>query len=288
MIKSAVSLKAHAKINLHLEVLGKRSDGFHDLVSVFAPISLADELLMQRIPDKKECKVLSPLAELPVENTITRAYEEFKNFTGISEGVSVRILKRIPEGAGLGGGSSDAASVLLGLNDMFSSDLKEEDLRAIALKIGSDVPFFLKESAGVVTGRGELFEPIQARTDCFGILIWPDVQSSTKEAYSLLDQQKGMLSGEHEAWGYEKLVAQYQAPFKVWRFVNDFQPVLEQRYPVIAQARKELYEQGAEFAQMSGSGSAVFGLFGSENLMTSAFQTLLKRWRWCKPFLLLA
>lgn len=142
MIKSAISLKAHAKINLHLEVLGKRSDGFHDIVSVFAPISLADELLMQRKPDKKECKVLSPLAELPAENTITRAYEEFKNFAGISEGVSVRILKRIPEGAGLGGGSSDAASVLRGLNDMFSTGLTEEDLRVIALKIGSDVPFF--------------------------------------------------------------------------------------------------------------------------------------------------
>ena len=93
MIKSAISLKAHAKINLHLEVLGKRNDGFHDIVSVFAPVSLDDELLMQRIPDKR-CIVLSPLAELPEENTITRTYEEFKNFTGISEGISVRVLKK--------------------------------------------------------------------------------------------------------------------------------------------------------------------------------------------------
>ena len=97
-----------------------------------------------------------------------------------------------------------------------------------------------------------------------------------------------MLSHECETSGYEKLAAQYMAPFRTWRVVNDFQPVLEQRYPVIGRVRKELYEQGAAFAQMSGSGSAVFGLFSSESLMASAFQVLAKRWSWCKPFLLLA
>ena len=103
-----------------------------------------------------------------------------------------------------------------------------------------------------------------------------------------MDRQKELHTGEYAAWGAEKLMAQYRSPLKAWRFVNDFQSALEQRYPVIARVRKELYEQGADFAQMSGSGSAIFGLFSSEGALASAFQVLATRWRWCKPFLLLA
>lgn len=283
MIKSAVSLKAHAKINLHLEVLGKRSDGFHDLVSVFAPISLADELLMQRIPDKKECKVLSPLAELPVENTITRAYEEFKNFTGISEGVSVRILKRIPEGAGLGGGSSDAASVLLGLNDMFSADLKEEDLRAIALKIGSDVPFFLGNGAAVVKGRGEEIKRLSLFSDYFGILIYPGIKSATPRAYSLLGRKESEI--RKPAFDPELFCGK---DCREWPFFNSFEDVLFNEYPAIKKAKLDLLKYGADFALMSGAGSSVFGLFKDEKTAENAYSKLFAEYPQCFFFLLLA
>lgn len=283
MIKSAVSLKAHAKINLHLEVLGKRSDGFHDLVSVFAPISLADELLMQRIPDKKECKVLSPLAELPVENTITRAYEEFKNFTGISEGVSVRILKRIPEGAGLGGGSSDAASVLLGLNDMFSADLKEEDLRAIALKIGSDVPFFLGNGAAVVKGRGEEIKRLSLFSDYFGILIYPGIKSATPRAYSLLGRKESGI--RNPAFNPELFCGK---DCREWPFFNSFEDVLFNEYPAIKKAKLDLLTYGADFALMSGAGSSVFGLFKDEKTAENAYSKLFAEYPQCFFFLLLA
>ena len=283
MIKSAVSLKAHAKINLHLEVLGKRSDGFHDLVSVFAPISLADELLMQRIPDKKECKVLSPLAELPVENTITRAYEEFKNFTGISEGVSVRILKRIPEGAGLGGGSSDAASVLLGLNDMFSSDLKEEDLKAIALKIGSDVPFFLEDGAAVVKGRGEEIKRVSLFSDYFGILIYPGIKSATPRAYSLLGRKESEI--RKPAFNPKLFCGK---DCREWPFFNSFEDVLFNEYPAIKKAKLDLLTYGADFALMSGAGSSVFGLFKDEKTAENAYSKLFAEYPQCFFFLLLA
>lgn len=283
MIKSAVSLKAHAKINLHLEVLGKRSDGFHDLVSVFAPISLADELLMQRKPDKKECKVLSPLAELPVENTITRAYEEFKNFTGISEGVSVRILKRIPEGAGLGGGSSDAASVLLGLNDMFSADLKEEDLRAIALKIGSDVPFFLGNGAAVVKGRGEEIKRLSLFSDYFGILIYPGIKSATPRAYSLLGRKESEI--RKPAFDPELFCGK---DCREWPFFNSFEDVLFNEYPAIKKAKLDLLKYGADFALMSGAGSSVFGLFKDEKTAENAYSKLFAEYPQCFFFLLLA
>lgn len=283
-----VSLCAYAKINIHLKVLAKRKDGFHNLESIFQRISIADYLSLEKSSDSRSCTVESPLMPLPVGNTLTEVWKAFCNVSDVDTGVRVRLIKNLPAGSGLGAGSSDAAALLKAANELFAMPLSDSELTTLALQVGSDVPFFLKSSAGIVTGRGEVFEPIRARTDCFGILIWPDVQSSTKEAYELLDNQKEALSHECEAWGYEKLAAQYMAPFKTWRFVNDFQPVLEQRYPVIGRVRKELYEQGAAFAQMSGSGSAVFGLFSSESLMASAFQVLAKRWSWCKPFLLLA
>jgi 4-(cytidine 5'-diphospho)-2-C-methyl-D-erythritol kinase len=288
MSADAVSLCAYAKINIHLKVLAKRKDGFHNLESIFQRISIADYLSLEKSSDSRSCTVESPLMPLPVGNTLTEAWKAFCNVSDVDTGVRVRLIKNLPAGSGLGAGSSDAAALLKAANELFAMPLSDSELTTLALQVGSDVPFFLKSSAGIVTGRGEVFEPIRARTDCFGILIWPDVQSSTKEAYELLDKQKEALSHECEAWGYEKLAAQYMAPFKTWRFVNDFQPVLEQRYPVIGRVRKELYEQGAAFAQMSGSGSAVFGLFSSESLMASAFQVLAKRWSWCKPFLLLA
>ena len=288
MSADVVSLCAYSKINIHLKVLAKRDDDFHNLESIFQRISIADYLSIIKSGDAGGCIVKSPLMPLPAENTVTQAWKAFRVATGVNAGITVRLIKNIPAGSGLGAGSSDAAMLLKAANELFATHLTCFELMELALQVGSDVPFFLRDSAGIVTGRGELFEPIQARSDCFGILIWPEVQSSTKDAYSLLDRQKELHTGEYTAWGAEKLIAHYQRPLKAWRFVNDFQSALEQRYPIIARVRKDFYEQGAEFAQMSGSGSAVFGLFSSENAMASAFQGLAKRWGWCKPFLLLA
>ena len=288
MSTDVISLCAYAKINIHLKVLAKREDGFHNLESIFQRISIADYLSITKSNDSHICTVESPLLPLPAENTLTKAWEVFKGATDINTGIKVRLIKNLPAGSGLGAGSSDAAALLKGVNELFSMPLTDSELINLALQVGSDVPFFLREAAEIVSGRGEVFEPVQARTDGFGILIWPDMHSSTKEAYELLDKQKEMLAVEHDAWGYEKLINQYHAPFGTWRFVNDFQPVLEHQYPIIGQVHAELYDQGAAFAQMSGSGSAVFGLFESERLMASAFKVLAKRWSWCKPFLLLA
>ena len=288
MSADAISLCAYAKINIHLKVLAKRDDGFHNLESIFQRISIADYLSIIKSGNSHGCTVESPLLPLPAENTLTKAWKAFQGITGINTGIKVRLIKNLPAGSGLGAGSSDAAALLKGVNELFAMSLTNSELVDIALQVGSDVPFFLRSAAGIVTGRGEVFEPIQARTDCFGRVICPDVQSSTKDAYSLLDKQKEMLSGNHEAWGSERLIKQYHNPLGAWCFVNDFQPALEQHYPVIGCVRKELCEQGAEFARMSGSGSAVFGLFSSERLMASAFTVLAKKWSWCKPFLLLA
>lgn len=284
----AISLCAYAKINIHLQVFDKRSDGFHNLESIFQRISLADYLSVTRSDELHECIVESPFMALPADNTLTHIWGVFKKAAGIKSGIKVRLIKNVPAGSGLGAGSSDAASLLRAVNELFEVRFSDAELKRLALQAGSDVPFFLENAAGIVTGRGELFEPLKARADCFGLLIWPGVHSCTKDAYRLLDKWKERQSGETKEWGAQKLAEQYGAPLKTWRFVNDFQQALERCYPVIRQAALDLYEQGAYFVQMSGSGSAVFGLFEAEGRMFSAFQTLEKKWNWCKSFILLA
>ncbi len=284
MIKSAISLRAHAKINLHLEVLGKRSDGFHDIVSVFAPISLADELLLERIPDNDFCNVLSPFTALPEDNTITKAYKEFKNLTGIKDGISVKVLKRIPEGAGLGGGSSDAAAVLHGLNDMFSAGLGSEDLKAAALNIGSDVPFFLHGGSAIIRGRGDKIKPISITSSSyFGILLYPEIKSSTPRAYKLLDRKDSEIL--NSTFDPELFCGK---DCREWPFFNTFEDVLFKEYPKIKKAKLDLLTYGADFALMSGAGSSVFGLFKDEKTVKNAYSFLLEQYSRCFFFLLLA
>ena len=288
MSADAVSLCAYAKINIHLKVLAKRNDGFHNLESIFQRISIADYLSITRSDNHQDCIIDSPLMQLPSDNTLTKAWKVFQSAAGINGGIQVRILKNIPAGSGLGAGSSDAASLLIAVNELFQVRYTATELAKLAEQIGSDVPFFLTDAASVVAGRGEQCIPIHARTDCFGILIWPEVHSSTKEAYRLLDSAKQIDGIETVPWGAEKIIAHYRLPIEEWRFVNDFQPVIETCYPVVGGACRDLYNNGAAFAHMSGSGSAVFGLFIAAETMQKAVDNISKKWKWCKPFVLLA
>ncbi len=282
MVKNAVSISANAKINLHLEVLGKRKDGFHNIVSVFHPISLADELLIEKQTDSGKCSVYSPLFDLPCKNTITKAYEEFKKASGISDGVLVRLVKNIPVGAGLGGGSSDAASVLLALNKMFETGFSAGELKELALKIGSDVPFFLENRASIVEGRGELMRSVSVNSGYFGVLVYPEIQSSTPEAYSLLARKNEEF---------------YSASFNPedfcnkdcckWPFFNSFEDILFKKYPAIKEVKNSFLAYGADFALMSGAGSSVFGLFSDEKLAKTAYFELFKQYKLTFLFFLL-
>ncbi len=283
MVNSAISVSAYAKINLHLEVLGKRSDGFHDIISVFHPISLSDELLIEEIPRSSECNVFSPLYKLPEENTLTKAYSEFVSFTGIDRAVNVRLIKNIPVGAGLGGGSSDAASLLLVLNRIFDAGLSNEELKRIALKVGSDVPFFIENRASLVTGKGEKMKPVSVKPAYFGLLVYPEIHSSSKIAYSLLKRDElssGFSSINPEDYCYQDCCD--------WPFFNSFEDVLFKEYPKIKELKQELLANGANFALMSGAGSSVFGLFKDEKKAELAYLKLLKQYKSVFLFFLLA
>jgi len=288
-----IDLLAPCKINLHLRVLDRRldrrSDGFHGIESVFQLVSLADRLTVSITGDGPSCTVVSPLMALPPANTITAAVDGFRAATGIKAGIRVEVEKLVPFGAGLGGGSSDAAAVLRALDSLFGTVLPSAVLSGLAAKIGSDVPFFLAGGAAVVTGRGEIVRPIAPRTDLYGVLLSPAVHSSTAEAYSLVDRWQEAGNERCIDWpAVPELEKLYAGSVSAWRFGNSFTAPLAEFHPEIAGALADLRISGADFAQMSGSGSSVFGLFGDESRCDAAHAQLSPRWRQCVKFLLLA
>jgi len=287
---TSIRISAPCKINLHLRVLGIRDDGYHGIESVFQLISLADELSVSIGGDRGSCPVISPRMELPRENTLTKAVDQFRLETGITDGLRVEIEKRVPAGAGLGGGSSDAAFLLKALDRLFDTGLSREAMCRMAAAVGSDVPFFMSAEAAVVTGRGECVTPIASRRDLFGVLVWPDVHCSTREAYSLVDDwiADGLDSGR--LWPRaSELEGLYTGFVSGWSaFGNSFTAPVEAKFPEIRRAREAIEAQGAIFSAMTGSGSSVFGLFDGEKEANAACLKLSTQWVYCVKFLLLA
>lgn len=273
---STIELQAPCKINIHLRVLPKRSDGFHGLESLFQAVSLCDSISLVRTGIENECKIESPGFDLPLDNTVSHAVTVFRDKTGIRTGLRFFLDKQIPSGAGLGGGSSDAAAALVALNQIFETGLSKQEMHALACSIGSDVPFFLGSTAALVQGRGEKLTPIESRGDLYGVLIWPAIHCSTAEAYSLVDTWKTEHPLDHVSWpSVESLATIYSGPLAGWiQFRNSFTAPIEAKYPLIKTAREALLREGAVFAEMSGSGSSVFGLFKEKKEAELAFSQL--------------
>lgn len=284
-----IRMSAPCKINIHLRVRERRADGYHTIESMFQRISFADDISVSVTGPKDSCRLVSPLMELPAENTITRAVSGFRALTGIHSGLLVEINKNVPAGAGLGGGSSDAATTLMALNRLFDTRLSITDVTSIGLSIGSDVPFFLSGAAAVVEGRGEVITPCEGRSDLFGVLIWPELHSSTALGYRLVDEwrENGRLDEAHFPMA-SSLASMYAGPVSEWAFRNSFSAPLEAAYPIIGEAKKDLASCGGAYVEMSGSGSAVFGLFEDGKRSETAFTMLSARWKRCVKFLLLA
>lgn len=245
-----------AKINIGLMVTEKRPDGFHNLETIFYPIQMQDILEVVEADEFKFSLSGIEVAGDPNENLVVKAYQLIKNDFQIPA-VQVHLHKNIPSGAGLGGGSSDAASMLLTLNELFNLGIDQEKLMEYALKLGSDCPFFIQGKPVFATGRGEVMQEIQIELkDYFLILIKPPVHVATAAAYQNITPQKSRLS-------LKGLVG-----FSVnkWKgnILNHFEKYVFQTYPEVEKIKKTLYDQGAAFALMSGSGSAVYGLFRSE------------------------
>ena len=250
----AVKILAPAKINIGLRIIRKRSDNYHDLQTVFYPIHLSDVLEIVKA-DRHE--FYSNIKLEDDANLCLRALDFFCERTGINAEVRMTLKKNIPIGAGLGGGSSDAAAVLLALQDIYGKPLSEIELLNIAEQLGSDVPFFLKKRPAYATGKGEMIEPLSFQLNTFILTVTPEIYVSTPFAYSLVTP-----SGEKDTSLRDALlrlgsdVANYKDAI-----VNDFEQPVFEKFPEIGRIKSEMYASGADFALMSGSGSSVYGFF---------------------------
>jgi 4-diphosphocytidyl-2-C-methyl-D-erythritol kinase len=243
---------APAKINLSLRVLGRRSDGFHEIETLIAPISLCDEIKVEQRSGKQKIAFRCDDPSVPkgVDNIVVRAANLFFEETKITSGISIELKKRIPHGAGLGGGSSDAASILLALNELFETNLPREALAKMAEIIGSDVPFFIFQSAAVCKGRGEFVSPTRLRERLSVLLMKPAFGVPTQWAYS-----RWRDSREIPGVSYASQAFDGQA------FVNDLERPVFEKFVFLAQLKMWLLKQPeVGVAMMSGSGSTVFGL----------------------------
>jgi 4-diphosphocytidyl-2-C-methyl-D-erythritol kinase len=243
---------APAKINLSLRVLGRRRDGFHEIETFIAPISLYDEIKIEPRSGKEEIAFRCDDPSMPKgeENLVVRAAQVFFEETQISSGISIVLKKRIPHGAGLGGGSSDAASTLLALNKLFDTNLPREALARMAEMIGSDVPFFIFQSAAVCKGRGELVSPVRLRDPLSVLLLKPEFGVPTQWAYS-------RWRDSHEIPG----VSYASQAFDNQTFVNDLERPVFEKFIFLAELKMWLLKQSEVNAVlMSGSGSTVFAV----------------------------
>lgn len=257
--------QAPAKINLGLEVLGKRPDGFHEINTVFVRTGLYDELeFTEAAALTLECT--PDLGIRPTENLVYRAAELLKDYAvrnGLlknkESGAKIRVRKHIPSGAGLGGGSSDAATTLLALKELWELPLSHFELHTLATMLGSDVPFFLKENAAVGKGRGEVLEYFDFALPWWLVIVYPNIHVNTGEAYSALGRTEIM----RKSADVKEILLQSLKNSELLRekIVNDFEEAVFKKHPGIGVLKETLYEKGAFFALMSGSGSSVSGLF---------------------------
>jgi 4-diphosphocytidyl-2-C-methyl-D-erythritol kinase len=245
----------NAKINLGLNIVAKRPDGYHDIETVFYPIPLCDAL--EIVPAKTGQTTFVQTGILvdgkPENNLVIKALHLLKKDFDIPE-ADIYLRKHIPFGAGLGGGSADAACMLKLLNDFAGLHLSTTQLEEYAAQIGADCPFFIQNQAVFAEGTGNIFSPVTVSLKGYYlVLIKPDISVSTKEAYFLVKPQQPVFP----------LIKTIQLPVNEWKekLVNDFESSVFALYPEIAAIKQKLYDQGAVYASMSGSGSSVYGIF---------------------------
>lgn len=247
-----------AKINIGLSVLGKRDDGYHNIETVFYPVGLCDILEINLLKGDRNESVFTytglPIGGDPEKNLIVSAYRLLANDFSLPP-VQVHLHKQIPMEAGLGGGSSDAAHMLKGLNQLFSIGLSETALHDYAYHLGSDCPFFISGTPAIGRGRGELLEPITLDMSNYTLfLVKPEISVSTREAYAAVTPRVG------SPCDYRRLA---ELPLSQWKnlAVNDFEEPVFRRHPSVRAIKETLQAVGADYVSLTGSGSAVYAWF---------------------------
>ena len=256
--------KSPCKVNLLLNVLGRRADGFHELETVLQPVNLCDEITFERAKNGIQLSCSEKSLPTGPDNLIFRAAENFFAAAGISGGVKIHLEKKIPLAAGLGGGSGNAATTLLALNELFGGALAVEKLSGVAASLGSDVPFFLQRKPALGVGRGERIQPLEhfpALKDRAILLIHPGFGISTPWAYKNLARFPAALNGQNGR--AQKLISLLQgndAKMAAPQFYNSLEAPAFEKFPILQLYEEFLFAGGASAALMSGSGSTTFAI----------------------------
>lgn len=247
----------NAKINLGLNIVEKRTDGYHNLETIFYPVHIEDalEIGVLNEPDAEFRLQVSGISVegKPEDNLVVKAYRMLKQDFNLPP-IEIYLYKRIPSGAGLGGGSADAAFMLKLLNDKFGLDISVDKLEEYAARLGADCAFFIKNTPTFAEGIGNIFEKVELNLNQYHIaIVKPDIFVSTRDAFSLIKPSRPQVS----------LKEIIKNPVETWKdnMVNDFETSVFAKYPAIGDIKQKLYDLGAVYASMSGSGSSVYGIF---------------------------
>jgi len=262
-----------AKINLGLRITGKRNDGFHNIETLFYPVGLCDalEIVVSDTPSRMGKDILTvtgyKLPVIPEQNIVLRAVARLRESVPVPP-LKIHLHKNIPVGAGLGGGSSDAAYTLGAAKRIFDLSLGTDELKVIAATLGSDCPFFIESQPALASGRGEILTPAGNILDGFyALLLDPGISISTKEAYDDCVPAVPEMS----------LATLIKSPLSEWKdlIINDFEKTIFARYPQIRNIKEALYDSGAVYSSMSGSGSTVYGIFARKTEIKGKLKKLV-------------
>ena len=253
-----VTVEANAKINLTLDILGKRPDGFHEVAMVMQTIGLHDTLVMEKTERDIELSINVPWLKADEKNLAWRAAELIRQEYGLEGGVRIELTKRIPVAAGLAGGSADAAAVLKGMNDLYGLQLDEEKLCELGARLGSDIPFCIMGGTMLATGRGEVLTRLSDMPETWVVLAKPRISVSTAWAYQNYDEQGAERHPDNEA--INQAIDRGNRKAVAGLLCNVLESVTIKKYDVIAEYKQMMLDKGAMASMMSGSGPTVFGL----------------------------
>lgn len=273
------TLPAFAKINLGLRVLGRRADGYHELRTVFQTITLHDELSFNAIDDRIELICAAPDVPTDESNLVRRAAVALRTRFGLQQGARLELVKRIPAGGGLGGGSSDAAVALIGLAQLWQVNTNPQELSELGAQLGADVPFFFTGGRALGTGRGTEIHPLADEPLTYLVVLTPHVKIATAEAYKLLNAPALTKADRPVNVPISRMEAN-EARALVDELTNDFAPVIFRLQPEIGRAHAALLRLGARAAALSGSGASVFGIFDTQAEQAQAAMILQAETDW--------
>lgn len=279
-----IKLKAPAKINVRLDVLGKRHDGYHDLRMINTAVSIFDdiecELIERGIVVECENDAAVPNGE---KNIVYGVAKEILAYSNKNVGVKITIKKNIPSAAGMGGGSSNAASVLMGLNDMLKINLPKIKLMDIGLRFGADVPFFISQSPAIATGVGENITRIKKMPKLPLVIVSPNIKVSTKWVFEKVEASNDNEPSSASASG--DIPVQFATKKSIIRYLNnDLENVTSKIYPVVNDIKTILRKAGALACQMTGSGPSVFGIFSNKETAEAASKKVGSAMDDCRVF----